>query len=397
MNFATRASELRDEIAANRHYLHKNAELSLKEYGTTDFLVTELETIGIPVIRFPDYCGCIGIIKGAHPGRTVLLRADIDALPIQEASGVSFESVNPGVMHACGHDCHTAMLLAAAKMLWECRDSIHGTVKLLFQSGEEVFIGSHYYWDKGYLNDVDAAMGMHVWQTIPSGKLAIQDGYLMASCDNFTLTVHGLSAHGSTPHMGHDAIVAASAIIMNLQAIVGRFSNPLEPLVVTVGKVRAGKQFNIISDNVVMEGTIRTYDPKIRELALKSVEDVAAQTAAVYGCTITLNYDEPEFSVCNRDEALNQIARESAVSLYGSEILASTQRATGSEDFSYIMAKIPSSLFIFLGYYDEEHGCTVPVHNEKFTINEDILPIGAAQYAQFAFDYLRKTAGGGDA
>lgn len=394
MNFASRAAQLQDELAANRHYLHQNAELSLKEYGTTDFLCKKLTEIGIPVTRFDDYCGCIGTIEGGHPGRTVLLRADIDALPIDEASGVDYVSVNPGVMHACGHDCHTAMLLGAAKILWEQRENLHGTVKLLFQSGEEVFIGSHYYWDRGYLDDVDAAMGMHVWQTIPAGKMAIQDGYLMASCDNFTLTIRGLSAHGSTPHIGHDAIVAASAVIMNIQSIVGRFANPLEPLVITVGKVRAGKQFNIICDSVVMEGTIRTYDPEIRALAMQAVGDVAAQTAGIYGCTAELKFDEPEFSVCNRDPALNQIARDSAAALFGPDVLATTPRATGSEDFSYIMAKIPSSLFIFLGYYDEEKGCTIPVHNEKFRASDEILPIGAAQYAQFALDYLEKTAGG---
>jgi len=162
MNFAGRAAEIGSEIIAARRYLHTHAELSLKEHETTRFLVEKLTELGIPVIRFEDYPGCIAVIEGGTPGRTVLLRADIDALPITEKSGVEFESMNPGVMHACGHDCHTAMLLGAAKLLYEKRAELKGTVKLLFQSGEEVFIGSHYYWDEGYLDDVDAAMGMHV-------------------------------------------------------------------------------------------------------------------------------------------------------------------------------------------------------------------------------------------
>ena len=231
MNFASRAAQLSDTIIADRRYLHQRAELSFQEYETTAYLVSELEKLDIPVLTFEDYTGCIAVIKGGKPGPTVLLRADIDALPIQENSGVAFESIHPGVMHACGHDCHAAMLLGAARLLWERKEELKGTVKLLFQAAEEVFVGSHYYWDKGYLSDVDAAMGMHVWPTVESGCLAVKDGDLMASCDNFKLTIHGVSAHGSMPHLGKDAIVCACAIITNLQTIVSRRMAPTEPLV----------------------------------------------------------------------------------------------------------------------------------------------------------------------
>lgn len=394
MNFADRAAQLSETIIGHRHYLHQHAELSLKETETTAYLAKQLQALGIPVQTFEDYPGCIATIQGGKPGRTVMLRADIDALPIQENSGVEFESRNPGVMHACGHDCHASMLLGAAQMLWEQREELSGTVKLLFQSGEEVFIGSHYYWDKGYLSDVDAAMGLHVWATAPSGKLCIQDGPLMASCDNFKLTVHGVSCHGSTPNVGKDAIVAASAIIMALQTVVSRISDPRDMLVVTVGKIQAGTQFNIITDTAVLEGTVRAHGPEARKLAAESIRHIAETTAAAMGCSIDLEYNYLEPPVRNNDTALNKIARDSARKLYGEEVLASTPPATGSEDFSYLMEKIPSSLFVFLGCYDEETGCVHPVHNEKFKINEDILPIGAAQYAQFAADYLEKTAGG---
>ena len=323
-----------------------------------------------------------------------MLRADIDALPIQENSGVDFESQNPGVMHACGHDCHAAMLLGAAQMLWECRDELSGTIKLLFQSGEEVFIGSHYYWDKGHLNDVDAAMGLHVWATAPNGRLCVQDGPLMASCDNFKLTVHGVSCHGSTPNIGKDAIVAASAIIMALQTVVSRISDPRDMVVVTVGKVQAGTQFNIITDTAVLEGTVRAHDPAARQLAAKSIRHIVETTAAAMGCTADLEYNFLEPPVRNDDTALNEVARNAARKLFGGDILATTLPATGSEDFSYLMEKIPSSLFVFLGCYDEATGSVHPVHNEKFRINEDILQTGAAEYAQFAADYLKNAAGG---
>ena len=393
MNFANRAAQLSDTIIADRRYLHQHAELSFQEHETTAYLVSELEKLGIPVQSLADYTGCIATIQGGQPGATVLLRADIDALPIQENSGVEFESIHPGVMHACGHDCHAAMLLGAARLLWEERENLKGTVKLLFQAAEEVFVGSHYYWDKGYLNDVDAAMGMHVWPTLDSGYMTVKDGDLMASCDNFKLTIHGVSAHGSMPHLGKDAIVCASAIITNLQTIVSRYNDPRSTLVVTVGMIRAGTQFNIITDTAVMEGTVRAYSPECRDLAEERIRTIAESTAAMYDCTAELEYYRLEPSVRNEDAALNEIARGAARKLYGGEVLRDISPVTGSEDFSYIMEKIPSSLFMFMGCRDEESGCVHPVHNEKFKINEAILQKGAAQYAQFAADYLEQKAG----
>ena len=394
MNFSKRAAELEETIREHRHYLHRHAELSYQETETTAYLVARLRELGVEVQTFPDYTGCIATIRGRMPGKTVLLRADIDALPITEQSGVDFESEHPGVMHACGHDCHASMLLGAAQLLQEQRETIRGTVKLLFQAAEEAFYGARYYWDKGFLRDVDAAMGMHVWPTVESGHLAIRDGYLMAGCDNFVLTVRGKAAHGSRPDEGCDAIVAASSMILNLQTVVSRMNTPLNPLVVTVGSVRAGTQFNILADTAVLEGTVRTYAPETKDLAESAIRRIVDQTAAMFGCTAELQYDRIEPCVCNADTALNDLARASAKTLYGEDILRRTERATGSEDFSYLMEKIPASLFVFLGCRDEENGCVYPVHNEHFKINEEILQIGAAEYAQFAWDYLNRNGGG---
>ena len=394
MNFANRAAQLSDTIIADRHYLHQHAELSFEEHETTAYLASEMKKLGIPVQTFEDYTGCIATIKGGKPGKTVMLRADIDALPIQENSGVDFESVHPGVMHACGHDCHAAMLLGGARLLWEQREQLHGTVKLLFQAAEEVFVGSHYYWDKGHLNDVDAAMGMHVWPSVKNGQMVVKDGPLMASCDNFKLTVRGVSAHGSMPHQGKDAIVAASAIITNFQTIVSRSNDPRSTLVVTVGMVHAGTQFNIITDTAVMEGTVRAFTSECRDLAEERIRTIAEATAAMYGCTVELEYLRLEPPTRNDDPALNEIARASARKLYGNDALVDAPSVTGSEDFSYLMEKIPSSLFMFIGCYDEETDSIHPVHNEKFKINEEILQKGAAQYAQFAADWLEQNAGG---
>lgn len=394
MNFASRAAELSDGMIANRRFLHQHAELSFQEQETTAYLIAQLKKLGIPVQSFPDYTGCIATIRGEIPGRTVLLRADIDALPIQENSSVEFASIHPGVMHACGHDCHAAMLLGAAQLLWERKDELSGTVKLLFQAAEEVFVGSHYYWDKGYLSDVDAAMGMHVSPALVSGTLCIQDGPLMASCDNFKITVHGVSAHGSTPNLGKDAIVAASAIICSLQTIVSRVNDPLNSLVVTVGTVRAGTQFNIITDTAVLEGSVRTHTPQARGMVEQAMRQIVNNTAGAMGCTAEVEYKYLEPPVCNNDIRLNDIARNAVKKLFGDSALQSATQAMGSEDFSYLMEKIPSSLFALLGCYDKESDCVYPIHNEKFKINEKILHLGAAQYAQFAADYLEQTVGG---
>ena len=396
MNFAKRASELQKDIERHRHYLHRHAELSFKEFETTQYIVGELEKLGLDVQRFEDYTGCIARIHGKYPGPTVMLRADIDALPIEEKSGVDFESERRGVMHACGHDCHASMLLGAAALLNEAKDSLHGTVVLLFQAAEEAFIGSYYYWDNGHLSGIDAAMGMHVWPSVESGKFCIKDGAVMASCDNFKITIHGSAAHGSQPNKGCDAIVAASAVILNLQTIVSRIRDPIDTLVLSIGTIRAGTRFNIITDKAVMEGTVRAYNPATRAIIEENLKNIAQSTAKAMGCSAEIEYTYIDDPVQNLDTELNNVARAAAVKLYGDDALRDTPPSCGGEDFGYLMQRIPSSLYVFLGCRDEESGCIYSTHSEKFKINESILQAGAAFYAQFAADYLENAEKAGE-
>ena len=391
MDFKEQAEKISSYIIEKRRWIHSHAELSFNEKETTAYIAGELERMGIEVRLFSDYYGVIGIIHGDKQGKTVMLRADIDALPIEEKSGVEFASHNKGVMHACGHDCHSSMLLGAARMLAGNRKELCGTVKILFQSAEESCHGANYYIEKGHLDDVDALLGIHVWASMEAGAINIEDGYRMASCDNFKITVEGSSVHGSTPHLGKDAIVAASSIIMNLQTFVSRENDPLNPMVVTVGTVRAGKQFNIISDRVEMEGTIRTYGSEMREKVQKELGRIVCHTAEALGCKADFVNTPIEPPVVNNNIEINEIAREAAKTLYGKNILKPMPKVMGSEDMSILMQKVPG-VMCFLGYYNEACGAVYPLHSDHFCVDEEILPKGAALYAQFARDYLQKTA-----
>ncbi len=388
MNFSVEAASLLPWIQEIRRHIHRYPELSFKEKNTTEYIEKELENMGIEVVRFPDYYGLIGILKGKEEGKTLLLRADIDALPVDEENTLDFCSVHKGIMHACGHDCHTAILLGAAKLLAAHRDQWKGTVKFLFQSGEESGHGSNYYVDHGCLHDVDGAMAIHVMNDIPKGTFNMEAGPRMASCTDFTLTVHGMAAHGSTPHLGHDAIVAASAIIMDIQTLVSREHSPLRPLVVSIGSIRAGSQFNIVADEVVMKGTIRTFDRELFQTMPQRLESLAKGVAEAMGCHITMDIDTSEPAAINDHDEIRKLAEKAAETLYG-DCLFPMKQKMGSEDFAVIMEKVPSVL-CFLGYHSEEDGTVYPLHSKDFYINDDMLDRGSALFARFACDFLGK-------
>lgn len=392
MPYLSRAIELDGAVIGHRRWLHAHPELPFEEKETTAYIIKALESFGIEVISFPDYYGAIGVIRGAHPGKTVMLRADIDALPMEEHSGEEF-AAKGGCMHACGHDCHTAMLLGAAQMLAERSGELRGTVKLLFQSAEEGFTGARYYADKGYLDGVDALFGMHVWGALDAPRINIQDGPRMASCDTFTIRVKGRGAHGSTPHLARDPIVAASSIIMNLQTFVSRNYDPLEPVVVTVGTVRSGSQFNIIPETAEMEGTVRTFSRELLPTIEPGMRRIIENTAEALGCTAELIVDHIDSPIINSDLHLNDIARNAATKLFGEDILVPMAETMGADDFSYLLERVPG-LYAFVGCLNEEKGIIYPIHSDRFRVDEVILHRGAALYAQFAHDFL---ADGGDA
>lgn len=387
MNFKEQALAEEKYILEQRHWLHAHPELGTKEFKTTEHIVNELQKSGIDVQTFDDITGCIGTIKGAYPGKTVMLRADIDALPIQEENECSFCSQNAGVMHACGHDCHTAMLLAAGKMLAAYKDELHGTVKLLFQMAEEIGTESRHYVEKGCLDDVDAIYGQHVWSLVDSGKVSIEDGERMACSDRFTITITGKSAPADKPQEGKDAVLAAANVVMALQSIVSRINMPQNTLVVTTGMMNGGSSEAVVADKVELVGTVRTFNKAFRNGMPQMIEDIAKKAALVYGCEVSSTYFFGPAPLINEHHELNEIARSAAVKIMGEEALCHLDKMTGAEDFSVFMEKT-KGVYGFIGVRNLAKGLNCVHHHPKFVVDEDQLKYGAAIYAQFAYDYL---------
>lgn len=390
MNIKDLAEKYNDYIIEQRRWFHQYPELSMQEENTTKAIVKELENIGIPVKCFDGIYGCVGELKGGKPGKTILLRADIDALPVNEETGLPFASKVESRMHACGHDCHISMLLGAAKILYEVKEELAGTVKFFFQPGEEVALGAKAAIERGVMKDVDSCFGMHVWSQLESPYFNIEYGERMASCDSFTLTVFGEGAYGASPHLGRDAMVAASSIIMNLQAISSRMNDPLNALVVTVGTMNGGQNYNVIPDRIQLEGTVRTFNRECQNSMKDHIMEIAENTARCYGCTVDLQYNYLAIPIINENQELIRLCKSAVTKLFGKNSLSGMERLTSSEDFSYLADEAPG-IYGYLGSCNPEiPGSECSNHNERFTVDEDILHRGSAITAQYAIDFLEE-------
>ena len=389
MDIKEKAENIKDYIIEMRRHFHQNPELSLEEFETTKKIVNELEKMSIEVSTFKDgLTGCIGTIKGAKEGKTLLLRADIDALSVHEKTNLEFASRVDGKMHACGHDCHAAMLLGVAKILSEMKDKFSGNIKLFFQAAEEIGLGAKLSIEQGVMDNVDACYGVHVTPRFESPKINMQYGERMAATDVFKLTVEGTSSHGSSPHLGHDAIVASAAIITALQTIVSRINNPLKPAVVTIGTIKGGQRFNIIANEVIMEGNVRTFDEIFRKEIETHIREIAESVAKAHSCTAKLEYRYGTGVVLNKDKNLVDIAQNAVKKLYEEDSLVEMEKITGGEDFSLLMEKAPG-IFGYIGTRNPKvPGSEKINHHECFTVDEDALIRGTAVAVQFALDYL---------
>lgn len=375
-----------DEMIAFRRDLHRHPELPWQEFRTTDKIAEQLDKIGI-AYRKTTPTGIIADIRGGTAGKTILLRADIDALPVQELNDtIDYTSTTRGKMHACGHDTHTAMLLTAANALYQMRSQLCGNVRLVFQPAEEVAQGAKSMIEQGVLDGVDAAFGMHVWPKMPVGKVSCVEGLSFAASDLITIKFKGRGGHGSMPHDTVDAVMVASAFVMNVQAIVSREISPLEPAVVTIGKMDVGTRCNVIAENAILEGTVRCFNSTTRSKIEAAIRRYANQVAAMYRAAAEVDYVYGPSPVIN-DANSAKLAQQVIVQAFGDDALYFEQPTTGGEDFCFYLEKRPGA-FALVGSGNAEKDTCWPLHHGCFNVDEDAMRMGAELYAQYAFAYL---------
>ena len=382
------AKKYNDYVIEKRRYFHKNPEPSNQEFNTSKIVQEELKKLNIPFEVVAE-TGVIARISGKNKGKTVLLRADMDALEVCETNNVEYKSQNDGYMHACGHDGHTAMLLGAAHVLNDIKDELNGDVILLFQKAEETGTGAvDMIEESNILDEIDAAFGIHLWQGVEAGKVSLEPGPRMAAADFFKIKIHGKAGHGSMPQDTIDVAVVASSIVMNLQHLVSRNTNPLDSLVVTIGKMDVGTRFNVIAGEGVIEGTSRSFSEDVYNSIPEKLNRVVNGVCSAYGATGEVELYRATPPLYN-DEEISNILRESQTKLYGEDSVVLFEKTTGGEDFAYFTRKVPGAI-AFVGIRNDEKGINSPHHSGTFDMDEKALEIGVSLYSQFALDYLNK-------
>lgn len=379
------AKLIEDYVVSFRRDLHENPELSGEEFKTQKKIMKELDILGIPY-RKAGNTSLIAELKGGKPGKTIALRGDIDALPIKEESGVEYASKVPGVMHACGHDAHAAMLLGAAKILAGMKEDIKGNVRFFFQEGEETFSGAKKIIEAGGMEGVDACFGMHGMPSLEPGYADITPGYRMAGCDTIYVRFEGVSGHGSVPHLAKDTIHPACVFVTDLQGIVTKNIDAQEPLVISVGKFIGGTKANIVAKFTEVDISMRYFDPNVREIAHEGIKRHAKAIADAYELNVDVKIEESALSLYNDDE-LASLANKSCSKVFGEGKNIETKRLMGSEDMPFYFQHA-KGIYAFMGYRNEAKGSIYFPHHEKFRIDEEYMKYGTALHVQFALDFL---------
>ncbi|MDR1952084.1 MAG: amidohydrolase [Elusimicrobiota bacterium] len=364
------------EIIRLRRHFHSNPELSGVEFETAAFIEGKLKSLGISSKRLAK-TGVVGLIKGKKNSKTIALRADIDALPITEENDVSYKSKNEGIMHACGHDCHAAIMLGAAEILSKKKESLLGNVKLIFQPSEEMSGGARAVIKEGCMKNpkVDMILGVHVSNKIASGKIGIKFGAMMAGVDKIHINIAGKMSHGGYPHTGIDSICAAAEFILSVQTIVSRQINPLQPAVITIGKIAGGQNYNIVAQSVSMDATVRTLDEKVRKQIKQSIIKKLIALEISYGVKTSIDYIDNADALINSQEAA-EFCERAAKDFYGEKNVVLIKDAVmGGEDFCEYLKYAPGNFMNVGTYKDKSSSC--PHHNPKFNVDENALPKAA--------------------
>jgi amidohydrolase len=393
MDFLKEANKLKTEMIKIRRHLHQHPELSNKEYKTSAYIASLLKNWGYKVKSKIGGTGLIGLLEPPsairHPRTSsIAIRADMDALPIQEAIKKSFSSRSKGIMHACGHDGNMTCALGAAKLLAAHQSELTKPVKFIFQPAEEVSNGAERMIKAGVLKNplVEAIIGMHVYTLLPAGKVGIKYGQMMANVDEFTLTIFGEGGHGAAPHKGIDAITVAADVITALQQVVSRQTDPADPVVLTIGTINGGTQYNILADKVVMNGTVRTLNDKTHQEIPKKIEKIIRGITAAFGARYSLEYKGLGVALVNCDQIVDAI-KNAATEILGEKNIITINRASmGGEDFASYLQQVPGAFF-YLGVGNKAKGITYPWHHSCFDLDEEALPVGAAVLAQSVWSW----------
>jgi len=382
------ALKINDETINTRRDFHRHPELGLEEFRTSGIVAERLSNLGLEVSTGVGETGVVGLLRGNSDTPVLLLRFDMDALPIHEETGEEYASETPGKMHACGHDCHTSIGLSVAKLLASRREELNGIIKFVFQPGEEGAGGAELMVSDGVLEDPkpDYSLAMHVWNDKPVGWYGLAPGPIMAGAHIFTVKVKGKGGHGASPHQTVDPIVTAAQIITALQTIASRNVPPLESAVISVGNVSSGTAFNIIPQEAVIKGTIRTFKPEILEIVLQRFHDIVQNLAEGMNCDAQIQIERVTFPVSN-DPDLIQLMTPVVRKVDPNADIDHAHQTMGSEDFSFLMQDIPGC-FIMVGSANHEKGLDYAHHHPKFNIDEACLPFAVAMVTQGALDIL---------
>ncbi|MGI6574846.1 MAG: M20 metallopeptidase family protein [bacterium] len=383
------SKSLKERLVEIRRTIHQNPELSLEEKNTANLVAAILTDLGLEVQSEVVKTGVVGLLRGRNNGKTIALRADMDALPVQEARDVPYKSRVDGVMHACGHDGHVAMLLGAAMLLSQERDHLSGNVKFIFQPAEESSAGALPMIKEGVLDNpkVDAIVGAHLWPELEAGDVGIQYGPTMGAVDNFWITIKGKGGHGAMPHEGVDAIVVAAHVICALQQIVSRQINAADPTVVSIGTINGGFRRNVVAEEVKLTGTFRTLNPEVRRAMPEKIERIIKGVTESFGATYEIFFD-PRQPVTVNERNLTAFCTEVLKDIIGSEHVVHLEKAPlVGEDFAYYGENVPAA-FLKIGCSNPEKGITAMLHSAYFDMDEDALLIGAKSMAAIATKYL---------
>jgi amidohydrolase len=385
--FLAQAAGMKSEAVAIRRDLHAHPELRFEEVRTAATVAAYLRELGLEVRTGVAETGVVGLLRGGRVGPTVMVRADMDALPIQEENDAEYASRRQGVMHACGHDGHTTIGLMTARLLSSMRDEVPGTVKFVFQPAEETLNGARAMIAAGVLENprVDAALGLHLWSTSPLGTVSSRPGPLLAAADSLHVVVRGKGGHAAMPHNGVDPITTSAHVVTAVQSIVSRNVSPLEAGVISFGTIHGGTALNVIPEEVALTGTIRTFKESVRKTMHRRVQEVIEGTAAAFGAAAEVNVT-PVCEPTVNDARMTELVMDTARRMFGDEKTVSTEGVMGSEDMSFFLREVPGCFF-FIGAA-RAAGPNFAHHNPRFDFDEDVLPLGAALMGAAVLRYL---------